>query len=676
MFDRVLIANRGEIARRVIRTCRRLGVESVAVFSDADRDAPFAKEADQALRIGPAPARESYLRVSAIIEAARQSGAQAIHPGYGFLSENPELARACESEDLVFIGPPASVVERMGSKIEAKLLAASAGVPVIPGFEGDNDDRRLLDAAQSVGFPLLVKASAGGGGKGMRLIETPAELPAGIEIARREALAAFGDDRLLLERFVRRARHVEVQVVADNHGSVLSLFDRDCSLQRNNQKVFEEAPAPDLPEQVRARLRDDAVHLARTIGYRSVGTMEFLLDVNTDEHFFLEMNTRLQVEHTVTEEITGLDLVEWQLRIAAGETLPLTQAQISIRGHAIEARLLAERPEAGYLPSSGPISLWRARHREGVRLDSGVETGSEVPIHYDSMIAKVIAYGPDREIARLRLIRALRDLVVLGPETNRAFLIDVASDSVFVTASGTTASLKEMFAVGWTRPALPQDQADHLVAALSLAWRIKPEGQASPWSTLNGFRLLEGAGRTAIHTFLVSSGGESREAAVRITAGVIYAGLEPQAQRLDIEHCGSTLEFRYGEGSSPGVAVIEGDQVLFRLGAVEHKATARMLVDAVSVDVAAGSTDGDELAASMPGIVAELHVVAGQQISKSDPLVTLESMKLFMTLRASRDGVVSVVHVQSGDTIAAGARLVSFEPVQDNSNVTNTEESH
>ncbi len=360
MFESLLIANRGEIARRIIRTARRMGLRTIAVYSDADAAAPHVAEADEAVRIGPAAARDSYLRIDAILDAARQTSATAIHPGYGFLSERPDFPAACAAAGIDFVGPPAEVVAAMGSKIAAKRLAVAAGVPVVPGFDADTgDDAALVAAAAGVGFPLLVKASAGGGGKGMRVVEGAGDLAEAIATARREARAAFGDDRLLLERLVRSARHVEVQVAADHHGAVVHLFERDCSVQRNNQKVFEEAPAPNLADAIRSRLYDDAVRLARSIGYRNLGTMEFLVDAATGEHFFLEMNTRLQVEHPVTEMITGLDLVEWQLRIAAGEPLPLAQEAIHASGHAIEARLLAERPEAGFMPASGRVALWR-----------------------------------------------------------------------------------------------------------------------------------------------------------------------------------------------------------------------------------------------------------------------------------------------------------------------------
>jgi 3-methylcrotonyl-CoA carboxylase alpha subunit len=428
MIESLLIANRGEIARRIIRTCRGLGIRTVAVFSDADKDAPFVREADDAVRIGPAPARESYLRIDRIVEAALQSRVGAIHPGYGFLSENPAFASACEKAGLVFIGPPASAIAAMGSKIEAKRLALNAGVPTIPGFDGDHGrDATLVAAGEELGFPLLIKASAGGGGKGMLIVENAATMVRDIEAARREALAAFSDDRLLLERLIRRARHVEVQVAADHHGNVVRLFERNCSVQRNNQKVLEEAPAPNLDDDVRARLLSDAVRLAHAIGYRNLGTMEFLVDTATGEHFFLEMNTRLQVEHPVTEMITGLDLVELQIRIASGEKLPFGQAELRVDGHAIEARLTAERPEAGYLPAIGRIVAWR--EPRAARIDSAVETGSEVTVHYDSMIAKVIAHGRTRDEARHKLLVALDELLVLGVETNRAFLLDIVGTS-------------------------------------------------------------------------------------------------------------------------------------------------------------------------------------------------------------------------------------------------------
>ncbi len=659
MFETVLIANRGEIARRIIRTCRRLGIRSVAVFSEADAEAPFVREADDSVRIGPAPARESYLRVDAILEAARRSGADAIHPGYGFLSENPDLPRACEAAGIVFIGPPADVMEAMGSKVGAKRLAVEAGVPVLPGFDRDTgQDGPLIEAARAVGFPLLVKASAGGGGKGMRAVEHEAELADAIVAARREAVASFGDATLLLERLVRRARHVEIQVAADHHGRVLHLFERDCSVQRNNQKVFEEAPAPNLAEAVRERLTADAVRLAASIGYRNLGTMEFLIDAAEGSHHFLEMNTRLQVEHPVTEMITGLDLVEMQLRIASGEALP-PQDEITSTGHAIEARLAAERPEAGYLPATGRIVAWRPPL--GVRLDSAVETGSEVTVHYDSMIGKVIAHGPTRETARRRLVRALDDLVVLGPATNRAFLADVARAGPFADGHAVTRTLAESFPDGWRRGSLPWPLAAGIAAALA-SIPVDAARSGSPWSTLAGFRVLGLAGRPAEAELAVDLDGIVEPARIRIEGPRRTIVMADGPVPIEVERTPEGFSFRLDGDHRRGLAVESGGRLFLRLGAAEWSASVETAV-AAHRPTGAAARGADSLVAAMPGTVVEVRVGPGDDVAKDDPLVVLESMKLFLTLRAPRAGRIAAIEASAGATVRLGAVLVTFEPV-------------
>ncbi|MBF0333350.1 MAG: acetyl-CoA carboxylase biotin carboxylase subunit, partial [Alphaproteobacteria bacterium] len=431
MFDKILIANRGEIACRVIRTCRRMGVRSVAVFSDADASAMHVAMADEAIHIGPAPARESYLRGDVILEAARRAGAQAVHPGYGFLSENAAFARACEAAGVVFIGPPVPAIEAMGSKVESKRLMETAGVPMVPGYHGaEQSAEALCAAARKIGFPVLVKASAGGGGKGMRVVRAESELAEAVASARREAESSFGDGMLLIERYVEQPRHVEIQVFADRHGNVVHLWERDCSLQRRHQKVIEEAPAPGLEDSVRARMGEAGVAAARAVGYVGAGTVEFLYSAGG--FYFIEMNTRLQVEHPVTEMITGRDLVEWQLRVAAGERLPLTQAEIPRRGHAFEARLYAEDPARDFMPSIGTLHHLRPP-AEGphVRVDTGVREGDAVSIHYDPMIAKLIVWDEDRPAALRRLRAALAEYEVVGVATNAAFLAALAGHPDF-----------------------------------------------------------------------------------------------------------------------------------------------------------------------------------------------------------------------------------------------------
>ena len=418
MFGSILIANRGEIACRVLRTARRLGLRSIAVYSDADERALHVELADEAVRIGRAPARESYLDIAAIIAAAQRSGAEAIHPGYGFLSENAEFAAACAQAGIVFVGPPAAAIRAMGSKIAAKRLMESAGVPLVPGYHGDDQDAAQLAAhAAAVGFPVLIKASAGGGGKGMRIVESAGEFRAALEGARREALKAFGDERVLLERYLRRPRHVEIQVFADQHGECIHLHERDCSIQRRHQKIIEEAPAPGLSPAMRERMGAAAVTAARAVGYEGAGTVEFI--VADGEFYFMEMNTRLQVEHPVTEMITGLDLVEWQIRVAAGEPLPLSQAAVRSSGHAVEARIYAEDPEREFLPSTGTIAHLRWPQAEpAVRIDSGIRQGDAVTVHYDPLLAKLIVHGHDRETAVRCLQHALRECEVVGVTTN------------------------------------------------------------------------------------------------------------------------------------------------------------------------------------------------------------------------------------------------------------------
>src|SRR5580765_5288270 len=424
MLKRLLVANRGEIAVRIIRSCRELGVESIAVYSSADAGAPHTLIADRAIAIGPAPASDSYLSIPGIIRAAQSAGADAIHPGYGFLSENPRFAEACAAAGIIFVGPPSQAIARMGSKIEARRLAAAAGVPVVPGETlDDQSDRSIAAAIDRIGLPALIKASAGGGGKGMRRVTDAADLTQAIEAARREATAAFGDGTLYVEKLIDAARHVEIQVFADNHGQAVHLFERECSVQRRHQKVIEESPSPALTPELRARMTTAAVALARTVEYRNAGTIEFLVDGSS--FYFLEMNTRLQVEHPVTEQVTGLDLVRAQLIVAAGEPLPWTQAQIAQRGHAIEARVYAEDPAQGFLPQAGRLSVYRAPHIPGVRVDSGVAEGSEVSVYYDPMLAKVIATAESRPLAINRLAAALRVLDIEGVRTNVPFLIQV-----------------------------------------------------------------------------------------------------------------------------------------------------------------------------------------------------------------------------------------------------------
>ncbi|HJU20706.1 MAG TPA: acetyl-CoA carboxylase biotin carboxylase subunit, partial [Stellaceae bacterium] len=434
MFSKILIANRGEIACRVIRTARRLGVATVAVYSEADRSALHVALADEALPIGPAPARQSYLNGAAIVAAAQKSGAEAIHPGYGFLSENADFADSCAAADIAFIGPPAAAIRAMGSKAAARALMREAGVPIVPGYdEADQDPARLLDAARRIGFPVLIKASAGGGGRGMRVVAEPDDFAAALAAAKREAGGAFGDERMLIERYLDRPRHIEIQVFADRHGQIVHLFERDCSIQRRHQKVVEEAPAPGLAAETREAMAAAALAAARAVGYVGAGTVEFV--AAEGRFYFIEMNTRLQVEHPVTEAVTGLDLVEWQLRAAAGEPLPMTQEDIACRGHAIEVRLYAEAPERNFLPQTGRLAGLRLPQGDIARVDTGVREGDRVTPFYDPMIAKIAVWGEDRAAATRRLQRALAETAVLGLTTNLSFLARIASHPAFAAGA-------------------------------------------------------------------------------------------------------------------------------------------------------------------------------------------------------------------------------------------------
>jgi acetyl-CoA carboxylase biotin carboxylase subunit len=497
MFKKVLIANRGEIAVRVIRACREMGIASVAVYSEADRRSMPVRMADEAVAIGPAPASESYLSIERILQAAKASGAEAIHPGYGFLSENAGFAETVEKAGLSFIGPPAAAIRAMGDKGRARELMQASGVPVVPGYQGADDDRSLERAAGEIGFPLLVKAAAGGGGKGMRVAAGPDELPEAIGAARREARHAFGDERLILERYIPRARHIEFQVLADAHGNTLHLFERECSVQRRHQKIVEETPSPFLDPDLRARMGAAAVAAAGAVGYRNAGTIEFIVDPQTRAFYFLEMNTRLQVEHPVTELVVGLDLVEWQLRIAAGEALPFRQADLTQRGAAIECRFYAEDPANNFLPATGPLLQFVEPQGPGVRVDTGFARGDAITIHYDPLVAKISVWAADRPSAIRRMLAALRDTVLLGVTHNGQFLQDLLTDPDFQSGDVSTTWVEDHFG-DWQPPQCslpPEALAGIALAQLGSSASTSPEptrlgpNPYSPWRNSNGFRL-------------------------------------------------------------------------------------------------------------------------------------------------------------------------------------------
>jgi 3-methylcrotonyl-CoA carboxylase alpha subunit len=494
MFSKVLIANRGEIAVRVLRACHELGIRVVSVFSDVDRRALHVRLADEALWIGASPAEESYLNIDNLLEAARQSGAEAIHPGYGFLSENAEFAQAVQDAGLVWIGPPADAISAMGDKAIARQRMQEAGVPVVPGYQGPDELEQLRKAAGSIGYPLLVKAAAGGGGKGMRLVGTDGDLDEGVAAARREAQHAFGDQRLILERFLPEARHVEFQILADAHGKTLHIFERECSVQRRHQKIVEETPSPLLDEGLRAKMGAAAVAAAQAAGYQNAGTVEFIVDPQTRQFYFLEMNTRLQVEHPITEMVTGLDLVKWQIRIATGTALPYQQDDLIQRGHAIECRLYAEDPSNRFLPAAGPLLTFHQPSGPGVRIDSGFTSGDEISVHYDPLIAKLITYGEDRQAAILKMETALRHTILLGVTNNIRFLQDVLAHPDFQKGSAYTTWVEAAFA-GWQTP--PCDLPAEVLVAAALS-QLQTKGPAalpmeedpySPWRSGDGFRL-------------------------------------------------------------------------------------------------------------------------------------------------------------------------------------------
>jgi len=617
MFSSVLIANRGEISRRIIRTARRLGIRSVAVYSEADFNSPFVTEADQAICIGPAPARESYLLPENIIAAARESGARSVHPGYGFLSENAEFAQAVIDAGLIWIGPRPSSIRAMGLKDAAKALMIKSGVPVTPGYLGqEQSEARLRAEADRIGYPVLIKAVAGGGGKGMRKVERPEDFIAALAACRREAKAAFGDDRVLLETFITRPRHLEVQVFGDKHGNVVHLFERDCSLQRRHQKVIEEAPAPGMTEAVREVICNAAVKAAKAVDYEGAGTIEFIAEASAglrgEKIWFMEMNTRLQVEHPVTEAVTGQDLVEWQFRVAAGERLPLAQDQITVSGHAIEARLYAETPETGFLPSIGTLTHF-VLPAQGIRIDSAVEQGCEVPAHYDPMIAKLIAHAPNRKVAAARLAAACRGAQIWPVKTNAAFLANALDHAGFIAGDVDTGFIESHlnYLIGGMAPspdvleaaATARLAAPHIPAAL-VGFRLNALPRVEVW-------LQHGA-----ETHTVS----------------LHPPLRPQGL---------------------SVARYDDETVVFEAGRAFTFTEIRAHDGGYGTD----ASDGAVLS-PMPGHILSVAVAEGDAVAKGAALLVLEAMKMEITLTASIAGLVNNIAVKPGDQVAEGVVLL------------------
>ena len=659
MFKKILIANRGEIACRVAATARKLGIQTVAVYSDADANAKHVLACDEAVHIGAASPKESYLRGARIIEVALATGAQAVHPGYGFLSENEEFAQACADAGLVFIGPPPSAIKAMGLKAESKRLMHQAGVPLVPGYHGAGQDPLMLRReADAIGYPVLIKASAGGGGKGMRIVAKTEEFDAALASCKREAINSFGDDAVLIERYVTKPRHIEIQVFGDAHGDCVYLFERDCSVQRRHQKVLEEAPAPGMSAARRAEMGAAAVAAAKAVGYVGAGTVEFIAEPTVDgdlRFFFMEMNTRLQVEHPVTEAITGLDLVEWQLRVAAGEPLPLKQDELRIHGHAIEARICAENPDSNFLPATGRLDVYRmpesvSFERGLVRVDAGVREGDAISPYYDSMIAKLIVWGADREQALARLDAALAGTHIVGLHTNVAFLRRVAASASFANADLDTALIERERGVLFNAAPLPLEVAAAGVVAHALAAERVLEGR-DPWSRRDGWRLHGSAARRfdveaqgTHHVFSL----ERSDAAQRLLQGAqrwSFAANERSPGLHDVTLNGRRWSLHvYATGERFSVFAPEGSAVVDEIDPIAHSAD--------------GAKEAGGLAAPMPGKVIAFLAGAGDTVTEGQPLAVMEAMKMEHTITAPRDGTIVELLYAVGDQVSEGGELL------------------
>jgi 3-methylcrotonyl-CoA carboxylase alpha subunit len=661
MFRKILIANRGEIACRVAATARRMGVKTVAVYSDADANAKHVGACDEAIHIGGSAPKESYLRWERIIEAAKATGAQAVHPGYGFLSENEEFAKACADAGLVFIGPPPSAIQAMGLKAESKQLMEKAGVPLVPGYHAANQDAALLKKeAGRIGYPVLIKASAGGGGKGMRAVDRAEDFEAALASCKREAINSFGDDAVLIEKYVQRPRHIEIQVFGDSQGNYVYLFERDCSVQRRHQKVLEEAPAPGMTEALRRKMGEAAVAAARAVKYVGAGTVEFIVEQREGgemNFFFMEMNTRLQVEHPVTEAITGLDLVEWQLRVAFGEALPLKQEQLRIQGHAIEARICAENPDNNFLPATGQLLVYRkpectAFERGLTRIDDGVREGDAISPFYDSMIAKLIVHGDTREQALAHLDEALAQTHIVGLATNVQFLRHVVRSRSFAQADLDTALIQREQAVLFNQETLGLPLSAAAAIAQALLQEKALEG-ADPFSRRDGWR----SHGPAVRQFQFEFHGEPGKAeltylhdgALSLTVGNVSGALAFSAtpKGLDIHFAGQRLLVAvYAHGESDHVFSERGATQIMNIDLLAHAGEA--------------AADTGRLTAPMPGKVVSFAVKAGDQVSKGQALAVMEAMKMEHTIAAPADGVVAELMYAPGDQVAEGAELLSL----------------
>jgi 3-methylcrotonyl-CoA carboxylase alpha subunit len=648
MFRTLLVANRGEIACRIVRTARTMGIETIAVYSEADAHALHVQAADRAYPIGPAPARDSYLNIPRIIAAAHLAGAEAIHPGYGFLSENPAFAEACAEAGIVFVGPPPSAMRAMGSKSAAKALMEQSEVPLLPGYHGERQDTAFLeDQAARIGFPVVIKAVSGGGGRGMRVVEYIGEFASALESARQEATSAFGDERVLIERYLQRPRHIEVQVFADTHGNAVHLFERDCSVQRRHQKVIEEAPAPGLSAEQRQQMGAAAVAAAKAVGYVGAGTVEFVADAGG--FYFLEMNTRLQVEHPVTEMVTGLDLVEWQLRVAAGEPLPVSQTSITLMGHAFEARIYAEDPARDFAPSVGRLTWFRTpAESEGVRVDTGFVTGDTVSIHYDAMLAKLICHGATRDAALRRLRQALADCAVAGVASNLDLLGRIAAHADFAAGgvdTGFIAREGDTLLAGQRSP-----RPDILaIAALAVLDAETASAATDPWDARDLWWLNAAPSRVLHFT----DGNADYQIAVRRDGSAWRIGdILGAAQRLD----DGRLRVSLDDAWRTVTAVLDQHVLTLR----DHGMTWRLTVPDPLAAADEADDAGDRLVAPIPGQVTGVLVAAGDQVTRGQILVVLEAMKTVFRLTAPADTVVASVSCAAGEMVQEGQILVSF----------------
>ena len=662
MFRKILIANRGEIACRVMRTARRLGVRTVAVYSDADREARHVHLADEARQIGPPAARESYLNAEAILAAARDTGAEAIHPGYGFLSENEEFARACARAGIVFIGPTPEAIAAMGDKSAAKQLMEKAQVPLVPGYHGERQEAAFLaKEAERIGYTVLIKASAGGGGKGMRVVRGAAEFKAALEGAQREAKSAFGDGRVLIERCLERPRHIEVQVFGDTHGNLVHLFERDCSVQRRHQKVLEEAPAPGMTGKRRTEMGEAAVAAARAVKYVGAGTVEFIAE-QEGRFYFMEMNTRLQVEHPVTEMVTGLDLVEWQLRVAAGEPLPLKQGDVKLRGHAIEARLYAEDPARDFLPQTGRLAHLRfPEDAADLRTDTGVETGASITPYYDPMIAKLIAWGADRPAALARLAAALDEVEIAGLRTNVEFLARTVRSRAFAAAELDTGLIERSRAELFP-PRAPL--SDEFLAAAAYAELLAEEDAAraraaasddphSPWDRVDGWRLNQ----DSQYAVALAEGDERHVATLHFRGAGTGIGIAGRELALEGERLADGLLLLRLDGRATRVrAMRDGRDWHVFIDGAHRRLTLHDELEGFDIDAVSGS-----LAAPMPGKVIAVMVKPGDKVAKGAPLLILEAMKMEHTIAAPADGVVKEIYFTAGEQVPEGAELLKLE---------------